>query len=123
MSISMRSVVRPSSRVSIASRARGEEERAEQQVDAHDAQRLLLQGGLAVEHADVDDDLAGLIVGPRLELDPHPAVAFVGPAEAAGRDGVGEGEERRDVAAPFAQAGQVQAVFVVQHRLQAGPET
>ena len=32
-----------------------------------------------VEHAHVDHDLAGLIVGAALELDPHPAVAFVSP--------------------------------------------
>ena len=38
-----------------------QEERAEQQVDADDAERFLLQRVLVVEHADMDGDLAVFI--------------------------------------------------------------
>ena len=57
-----------------------EEERAVEQVHADDAERLLLQRVLRVEHADVDDDLAVVVARVRLEADAHPAVALVGAA-------------------------------------------
>ena len=80
------------------------EERAVQQVDADDAERLLLQRGLDVEHPDVQDDLARLVARVGLELDAHPAVALVAAPEAAGDHGVGEGEERGRVAAGLVRA-------------------
>ena len=96
-----------------------EEERAVEQVDADDADRLLLQRCLDVEHPDVQDDLAGVVPGMGLELEPHPPVALVVALEAAGHDGVGEGEERGRVAPLVAESLEVQLVFVVEHRLQA----
>ena len=89
-----------------------------QQVDADDAERLLLQRRLAVEHPDVQDDLAGLVVRVRLELHTHPAVALVAAAIAAGHHGVGEREERRVVAALVAEPVQVELELVVEHRLE-----
>ena len=93
------------------------EERAVQEVDSDDAEGLLLQRRLHVEHAYVEDDLARLIVRVRLELDAHPSVALVSAPEAPGHDGVGESEERRVVASPISQAIDVQRVLVVQHGL------
>jgi hypothetical protein len=69
-------------------------ERAVQQVDADDPQRLLLHRRLDVEHPQVEDDLARLVTGMGLELHAHPAVTLVAPLVAAGHHGVGEGEER-----------------------------
>ena len=94
-------------------------ERREQQVDADDAERLLLERVLVVEHAHVDGDLAVLVARMRLVLDAHPAVALVGALEAARRDRVGEGEEGRVVAALDAQPLEVEIVLVVEHALQA----
>ena len=96
------------------------EEGAVEQVDPDDAQRLLLQRGLDVEHPNVQDDLARFVVGMRLELHAHPAVAFVAALEAPGHDGVGEGEEGGVVAPPVAQPVDVERVLVVQHGLQPG---
>ena len=79
------------------------EERTVEQVDADDADGLLLQRRLGVEHPDVEDDLARLVAGMGLELDPHPAVALVAALVAAGHDRVGEGEERGGVAPAVAQ--------------------
>ena len=67
-----------------------EEEGTVEQVHADDAQGLLLEGGLGVLHADVDDDLARLVVRVGLEFDAHPAVAFVAALVAARDDRVGE---------------------------------
>ena len=94
------------------------EERAVQQVHPDDAERLLLQRGLVVEHPDVQDDLARLVARVRLELHAHPAVALVAAAVAAGDHGVGEGEERRVVAALVAEPLEVELELVVEHRLQ-----
>ena len=76
-----------------------QEARAVDEVHADDAERLLLERVLDVEHAHVDDDLVVGAVGSRLELDAHPAVAFVVAAEAARGNRVGEREERGAVAA------------------------
>ena len=94
------------------------EERAVQQVDADDAERLLLQRRLGVEHPHVQDDLAGLVARVRLELHAHPAVALVAAAVAARDHRVGEGEERGLVAALVAEPVQVELELAVQHRLQ-----
>ena len=75
------------------------EERSVEEVDADDAERLLLERCLDVEHAQVQGDLTRLVVRVGLELDAHPAVALVAAPEAAGDDGVGEGEERGAVPA------------------------
>jgi hypothetical protein len=96
-------------------------EGAVEEIHPHDPQRLLLERVLAVEHADMDDDLAVAIVGPRLEADPHPAVALVGPAVVARRHRVGEGKEGGGLAATHREAVQVQPVLVLQHRLEARP--
>ena len=122
MSISMRPVVSRSSRLSTEPlRLVVLEERAVQQVDADDAERLLLQRGLGVEHPHVQDDLARLVARVRLELHAHPAVALVAAPVAARDDGVGEGEERRVVAALVAEPLEVELELVVEHRLQRGP--
>ena len=68
-------------------------------IDADDAQRLLLQAVLVVQHANVDDDLAVLVPRVSLELHAHPAVALVGALIVTGRDRVGEGKEGGAVAA------------------------
>ena len=47
-------------------------------IDADNAQSLLLQDVLVVQHAHMDDDLAVLISRVGLELHAHPAVALVG---------------------------------------------
>jgi hypothetical protein len=79
------------------------EEGGVQEVDADDAERLLLQRGVLVEHPDVDDDLAGLVAGLGLEAHAHPAVALVAAAVAAGHHRVGEGEEAGAVTAAVAE--------------------
>ena len=94
------------------------EESAMQEIDPDDAEGLLLQRRFHVEHAHVQDDLARFIVRMGLELDAHPAVAFVAAAEAPGYDGVGEGEEGRVVASPVPQPVDIQCVLVVQHGLE-----
>ncbi len=94
------------------------EERAVQQVHSDDAERLLLQIGLFVEHPHVHDDLAGLIVRLGLELDPHPAVALVAAPVAARHHRVGEREEAVRVAALVVQPLHVEVELMVQHVLQ-----
>ena len=74
-------------------------EGAVDEVHADDAERLLLQHGLLVPHADVQDDVVGRLLGMDLEADAHPAVGLVVALEALGRDGVGEDEEGRAAAA------------------------
>ncbi len=70
-------------------------ERAVDEVDADDAQRLLLLDVFLIQHADVDDDLVRLGARVRLVADAQPAVALGGVVVALGGDGVGEGEEAR----------------------------
>ena len=94
------------------------EERAVQQVHPDDAERLLLQPGLDVEHPHVHDDLAGLVVRLGLELHAHPAVAFVAAPVAARHHRVGEREETARVAALLTEPLDVELEFLVQHALQ-----
>lgn len=54
-----------------------QEKGAVEQVHADDAERLLLQRGLDVQHANVDDDLAGFIARMRLEFHTQPWHSFV----------------------------------------------
>ena len=96
------------------------EEGAVEQVHPHDPECLLLQRRLDVEQTHVQDHLARFVVWMRLELDAHPSVALIAPAEAPRHDRVGEGEERGVVAPPLAQPVDVEGVLVVQHRLQPG---
>ena len=93
-------------------------ERAVEQVDADDPERLLLHRRFDVEHPEVEDDLARLITGMGLELHPHPPVTLVAPLVAAGHHGVGEREERGGVAAQVAEPVEVEAVLVIEHRLE-----
>ena len=96
-----------------------QEERAVQEVHAHDPERLLLQLIFRVAHAHVNDDLAILIARMGLKLHTDPAVAVVRAGEVARRDGVREREEGRRVAAGVAQSLQIELVLVVEHALQA----
>ena len=96
-----------------------QEKRAVEQVDANDAQNLLLKVVFAVQHADVDDDLAVLVARVGLVLYAHPAMAFVGAQVVARGNGVGEGEKRGAVATGGLQPFQIEPVLVVEHALQA----
>ena len=75
------------------------EEGSVQQVDAHYPDGFLLKGRFHIEHAYMEDDLAGIISRTRLELEAHPAMTFVRPLVATCHHSVGEGKERRRVAA------------------------
>ena len=95
MSTSIRSVERPSSSEAMSfSGSEFKVKSAVGQVHAYDAERLLLLQVLFVQHVHVEDDLGRCPFGLSLELDPHPAVAFIIPLVAPGGDGIGEGEER-----------------------------
>ena len=94
------------------------EERTVEQVDPDDAERLLLQVGLFVEHPHVHDDLAGLVVRLGLELHAHPAVALVAAPVTTRHDRVGEREEAVGVAALLVQPLHVEVKLMVQHVLQ-----
>ena len=96
------------------------EERAVQKVDADDPEGLLLQRSLNVEHAQVQGDLARLVVRVGLELDAHPAVALVAAPETPGHDGVGEGEEGGAVTTRVAEPVDVEGELVVEHGLEPG---
>ena len=89
------------------------------QVDAQNADGLLLQDRLAIEQADMQDDLGRLGAGIGLKADAHPAVPVVLARVALGGDSVGEDEEPRGLAALGGEAFVHQAVFVVEHGLDA----
>ena len=90
-------------------------ERAVDQVDPDDAQRLLLLDVLLIEQPDVDDDLVGFGARVRLEADAQPAMAFGGFVVALGSDGVGESEETRPARALVGEALLEQLVLVFEH--------
>ena len=94
-----------------------QEEGAVEQIHAHHAQCLLLQLRFPIQHAYVQHDLALLLSGMTLKLEPHPTVAVLVVAEALGRHRVGEHEECRGFATGRIQAGQVLLVFIVEHAL------
>ena len=89
------------------------------QVHPDNAECLLLQRGLRIQHPNVHHDLARLVIGATLKLDSHPAVAFVAAAEAPGHHRVGKGKKSRGIATGRPQTLEVQGEFPVQHRLQA----
>ena len=66
----------------------------------------------------MNENLARFIARAGLELDAHPAVAFIFPFETAGDHGVGKREKSGVVAAFIAQALDVELEFPLQHRLQ-----
>ena len=70
-------------------------ERAEDDVDAHDAERLLLLDVLVVEHPHVYENLRRLAQRLRLESHAHPAVRLVDLPVAARLDGVRVNEKPR----------------------------
>ena len=110
MSISIRRRLRLSQqRLDQLVRIVGQEERRIKQVDTDDAQRLLLQGVLGVEHPHVHDDLAVLVAGISLESHAHPAVAFVRAFIVASGNRVGEDEEAGRVAAGFLEPARFRA--------------
>ena len=89
------------------------------EVDAQDADSLLLQVVVVVEHAHVQDEVVGLAVGPELEADAQPPVAFDGALVVDGSHGIGEDEEVG--AGPLVgQAGPHQPELVVEHLVEAG---
>ena len=91
------------------------------EIDAEDAERLLLLDIGVVEHPDMQDDVVGRHVGSRLQPHPHPAVAFVALAVALRGDRVGEGEKRRFGGAVILDSRQDQVELLLQHALQPRP--
>ena len=89
-----------------------------EEIDADDAQGLLLRRVLEVEHAHMHHDLLGLAAGLGLKLHPHPAVTVVVTAKTARRHRVREGKEGRLRAALRAESLEVQALLVVEHGLE-----
>src|ERR1700744_4463677 len=87
------------------------------QVNPHYADGLLLEGCIDVQHANMEDDLAGLVARISLELESHPAVTLVVPFEAAGHDGICEGKKRRRVTPFVRESVNVQLIFMIQHCL------
>src|SRR5580704_7975733 len=69
------------------------------EIDPDDAEGLLLQDGVLVPHADMQDNFARLAHRYSLKPDSQPTVRLVGPLMVAGRDRVCEDEEVRSVAA------------------------
>ena len=63
-------------------------------------------------------DLAGLVVGAALKLDPHPAVTLVGATITPRHHCIGECEERRSIGALLPQPLHVEIKLTVEHRLQ-----
>ena len=89
--------------------------RAMDEVDADDAQRLLLLDVLLVQHAHVDDDLVRFRARVRLVADAHPAVALAGVVVGLGGHGVGKGKKARPPAALVRQPLDEQIVLVFEH--------
>src|ERR1700722_6359936 len=90
-----------------------------EEVDANNAQSFLLKVVFAIEHPNMDSDLAILVPRVRLKLYAQPAMALVSALIIAGRHGVGENEEGGAIPARGLQAFQVETVLVVEHPLQA----
>ena len=89
--------------------------RAVDQVDADDAERLLLKDVFFVPHAHVQDNFARWAAGLGLETDAHPAVSLVGAFEITRGNGVGEGEECGAFAALRSEALVEQLILVIEH--------
>ena len=97
------------------------EERAVDQVDADDAERLLLLLGLAVREPDVNGDVRRRSQRLGLKADAEPAVAVFLARVAARGHRVGEDEELGLVAALAVETLDQQVVLVIEHRLQPLP--
>jgi hypothetical protein len=95
-----------------------QEKAAVAEIHTDDTERLLLCLRVGVEHAHMDDDLTRFVARVALKFHAHPAVAFVGALEIAGRDCVCECEKRRIVAAQIGEPLKVQRELVVEHRLE-----
>ena len=89
------------------------------EIDADDAEGLLLLVIFLIEHANVDEDLGGLGAGLGLEANAHPTVGFAGLEMAARGDGIGEYEEACGIAAPGFEAFEHELVLVLEHDLEA----
>ena len=81
-------------------------------------QGFLLQGCFAVQHSDVNDNLAVFVSRMRLKLDPHPTVAFRDALIPSGRHCIRECKEGARIAANVPQSVQIQLMLIVQHCLQ-----
>ena len=120
MSISIRPMVSRSSRLCTSDFwFMVEKECPVEQVDPDDANCLLLERCIDVEHSNMKDDLAGLVARMGLELQSHPPMALVVPFEAAGDNGIGEGKKRCRVAPFVCQSFDVQLVLMIEHCLKA----
>src|SRR6202022_3097809 len=69
-------------------------ESAKDQVNADNAQSLLLEDILFVRHSDVQNDVARRCLGRSLEPHPHPTVTFIRAFEALGCPRIGKNEKR-----------------------------
>ena len=96
-----------------------EEDAPVNEVDAEQANGLVLQQGIALVQTRVKDDFVGFLVGSRLELEAEPAVALVGLVVIDGRDRIREGEEMLGGVFCAVQAIHHQLVFVGEHLVHA----
>ena len=85
------------------------------QVQAHDAQGLLLLQIVRIKHPDVENNFVGLGTGRCLEADPHPSVGIVGRFVRAGGNGVGKSEESSLRTKFLVQSLDEEIVLVVEH--------
>ena len=92
--------------------------RAVDQVDAGQADRLLLARREGVQHFNVNDDLGRLRPGTILETDAEPPMAAGRTQGAVRRYGIGEDEESGVRAPLCVQLFDELAVLAIQHRLQ-----
>jgi hypothetical protein len=97
------------------------QERRVHEVDAEDADRLLLRRRRRVEQVDVRQDLRRRRARLRLELDADPAAAVLADAVTPRRDRVGEREERRRRRARRTEPLDELVVLARQHRLEPLP--
>src|SRR5262249_53578643 len=88
------------------------------QVDAENPERASLQLDRAVAERNVEQDVAGLRAGDRLEAETHPAVLLVVALEIPRRDGVREGEEANLGPARASELGLHGLVLALEHREQ-----
>ena len=85
------------------------------QIHAERANGLLLELRGGILEIDVEKNLIGLGAGFVLEAETDPAVLLVGSLVVPGGDGVGEDEKSGMVAANFAEPGEEELIFVVEH--------
>src|SRR5688500_14054643 len=97
-----------------------QKKRAVKEIDANDPERFLLRRSVFIEHPHVHDDLARFIARMRLELYPHPAVAFGAPFERPRHHRVAK-SEKGSLTARVAQSFEIELELQVEHRLQPFP--